>query len=350
MLKEKLDFKLVNLALISIVAFLFYLTGALWMGIIHRVWAITAPFIIGFIIAYALNPIVLLLMNKKLSKKLSVSIVIIGLLALIGIIFSLVFPLLFNQIVSFLNGITAFVKELNVNYDLNLGPIQESLNQSFESIIKSISAYVSNGAIKTLGMSLNFLTNAIITLSAAAYFLSDFDNIGNFFKTYMFKKSQRTSNYFRLLNHELRNYLTGTLKIMLISIIEYTIAFYIIGHPNALLLGFLAAPANLIPYFGGLMNNALAMITAFVISPALFIRTVITSFILSAVDSYVINPAVYGKSNEMHPLVVIFAVFAGGSLFGPMGIFIALPVAIMLISAYKFFKDDIQEKLSKDKS
>lgn len=350
MLKEKLDFKLVNLALLSLVLFLVYLTGSLWMGIVNSVWKVTAPFIIAFIIAYALNPLVTLLKKRNISKKQSVTIVMFGFLALIGIIVSLVFPLLFNQIVSFLNGITTFVKELNVNYDLNLGPIQDSLNQSFESIIKSVSSYVSNGAIKTLGMSLNFLTNAVITLSAAAYFLSDFDNISEFFKMYVFKKSQRTSNYFRLLDHELRNYLTGTLKIMLISTIEYTIAFYIIGHPNALLLGFLAAPANLIPYFGGLMNNALAMITAFVISPALFLRTVITSFILSGVDSYVINPAVYGQSNEIHPLVVIFAVFAGGSLFGPMGIFIALPTAIMFISAYKFFKDDIQEKLSKDKS
>jgi predicted PurR-regulated permease PerM len=350
MLKEKLDFKLVNLALIALVLFLVYLTGSLWTGIINSIWRVTAPFFIAFIIAYALNPLVLLLRKKNVSKKLSVTIVMFGFLATIGVIVSLVFPLLFNQIVSFLNGITAFVRELNVNYDLNLGPIQESLNQSFDSIIKSVSSYVSNGAIKTLGMSLNFLANAVITLSAAAYFLADFDNLREFFKMYMFKKSQRTSNYLKSLDHEFRKYITGMLKVMLISIVEYTIAFYIIGHPNALLLGFLAAPANLIPFFGGLMNNILAMITAFVIGPALFLRTVITSFILSGVDSYVINPAVYGQSNEIHPLVVIFAVFAGGSLFGPMGIFIALPTAIMFISAYKFFKDDIQEKLSKDKS
>ena len=83
-------------------------------------------------------------------------------------------------------------------------------------------------------------------------------------------------------------------------------------------------------------------------SPDLFLKTCIIFVIFSAVDGYVINPWVYGKTNKIHPLVVIVSVFAGGILFGITGIILSLPVAIVIIATYKFFKDDIY-KFSKKK-
>ena len=103
--------------------------------------------------------------------------------------------------------------------------------------------------------------------------------------------------------------------------------------------------SNLIPYFGGMLTNVVAAITAFVISPALFVKTIIAFAICSALDGYVINPLVYGKATEIHPVVVILSVFAGGILFGFLGIFISLPMAIFVITTYKFFKDDVWGKI-----
>ena len=79
------------------------------------------------------------------------------------------------------------------------------------------------------------------------------------------------------------------------------------------------------------------------ISPALFIKTCIVFLVFSAVDGYIINPFVYGNSNKVHPLVVIISVFAGGALFGVLGIVISLPVAIIAIATFKYFKDDIMK-------
>ena len=73
--------------------------------------------------------------------------------------------------------------------------------------------------------------------------------------------------------------ITGFIKIVFITLIEYTVVYTIIGHPNALLLGFLAMITQLIPYFGGIITNIIAAITAIVVSPALLIKTVITIFI-----------------------------------------------------------------------
>ncbi|MBR3199471.1 MAG: AI-2E family transporter, partial [Bacilli bacterium] len=83
------------------------------------------------------------------------------------------------------------------------------------------------------------------------------------------------------------------------------------------------------------------------ISPQLFVRTCIVFIIFSSIDGYIINPLVYGKSNEVHPLVVIVSVFAGGILFGIFGIIISLPLSILIISTFKYFKSDLIEMKEK---
>ena len=67
--------------------------------------------------------------------------------------------------------------------------------------------------------------------------------------------------------------------------------------------------------------------------------------VLSMVDSYIINANVYGKTNSIHPLIVIFSVFAGSALFGIMGIVISFPLAILMVTTYKFYKDDIFQNI-----
>ena len=250
----------------------------------------------------------------------------------------MVVPLLFSQLTSLFNGIIAFIKQISIDSDINLGPIQKSLSTSFNDIIFSLGKYVSNGAVNVIGVSLGYISIAVIAFSASLYFLADMDMIRKTVGNYLKKKSKRIFKYVSLLDEQMKLYLTGFIRIMLITVVEYTLAYTIIGHPNAILLGFLAMIANLIPYF-------VAAITAFVISPTLFVKTVITFVILSAVDGYLINPLVYGKTNEVHPLVVILSVFAGGILFGVAGIVISLPLAIIIITTFKFFREDISYKI-----
>ena len=121
--------------------------------------------------------------------------------------------------------------------------------------------------------------------------------------------------------------------------------FALIGHPNYLILGILAAVTTIIPYFGGLIINILALIIASVVSTKLFIATLIVCIVCPNIDGYIISPRVYGKTNQLHPLVNIFAVFAGGVLGGFWGIVVSLPIAIIIIATIKFFKDDINNKI-----
>jgi len=349
MIKNKVDFKLINTALLVFIAFLIYQTRDFCFAIIAKIFDILFPFLVAFTIAYALYPLLKWLQNKKIPKGISVLIVLALVLGIFALVIGLVIPMVFNQLSGLFNTIITFVKEISQDYDLNLGPLQESLTQTFNEIIASIGKYASNGVINTINISLSVISTAMIIFSAAIYFLLDMDKIRDWVSYHLRKKGKRSYRYVKTLDQEMNQYLNGFIKVVVISFFEYTLAFLIIGHPNALLLGFLAAVASFIPYFGGIFTNIIAAITAFVISPALFVKTIIAFFILSALDGYLINPAVYGKTNNIHPLIVIISVFAGGILLGILGIIISLPVAILLLATYRYFEEDINEVLTDKK-
>lgn len=353
MFKNKIDYKLINIAIFTLIVFFVYQTGNLWLSILGKVWNILLPFLFSFVIAYALYPFMQALIKKKVPKTLSLIIVVGALIGIFAFTIILLIPILTTQLSSLFNYIIVFLKELSVDYDINSGPLQETLSNTFNNIISNLGKYVSDGAINIINVSIGMISNIFIIFSAAVYFLIDFEEIRNKIKKYLLRKSTKTYLYFRQLDNEMKSYINGFIKIMFITLIEYTAVYFVIGHPNAVLLGFLAVVGSLIPYFGGMIVNAIAAITAFVASPglSLFIRTCIAFFILSNIDGYIINPAVYGKTNKVHPLVVILSVFAGGILFGIIGIVISLPLSIIIISTYKFYRQDISEKIEdiKDK-
>ncbi len=352
MIKNKVDFKLINTALLVFIIYLIYQTKDFWIGIVSVLGKIALPFFIAFVIAYALYPFVRKLMDKKVPKALSIFIVMFIIVFVLGLLIYLITPLLFDQTKSLFNGIVAFLKEISINYNVNFKDVQDTLSLSFNNILKKLGTYISDGAINAISVSLDYISKIFIVFALCVYFLLDMDKIRLFIKEYLRIKSERIYYYVKTLDDEMEKYLSGFMKIVIISFFEYIIVYSIIGHPNAILLGGLAAFGNLIPYFGGIITNVIAAITAFVISPALFIKTCIVFMIFSSIDGYVINPLVYGKTNKVHPLIVISSVFVGGILFGIIGIVIALPLSILIIATLKYFKNDIikiKEKHSKNK-
>ena len=345
MLKNKLDYKLLNAAIIMVIIFLLYQTGSLWFGILGKVKDIIFPFFLAFILAYALYPILRYLQNKKIPKGIALTIIVTILLLLVGIFIAVIVPMLFKQLPSLFSGIISFIKEISTKFSIDSSSIQITLQTTFNEIVSSMGKYVSDGAINLIGDSVNYITIILIAFAAAIYLLIDMDKIREGVKRILKRRSKKLYGYVLTLDNEMKNYLVGFSRIIFITFFEYTIVYTIIGHPNAILLGVLAMLANLIPYFGGVITNAIAAITSFVISPALFWRTIVTFLILAVVDGYVINPYVYGKTNRVHPLVVILSVFAGGILFGTIGIFLSLPLAIIIITTIKYFDEEVKNKI-----
>lgn len=349
--KDRIDYRLVNIALVVLIIYLLYKTGYLWMGIIDKFFAIITPFIIGFALAYALHPFVEKLQAKRLKKGYAVAIVVALTFLLVGLVIYVFTKILVGQISDLFGSINSFMNEISsMDLNIDITSVKKTISSSLDNVIEDIAKYVSNGAIKLIGTSINWLGKLLIGAASYVYFLIDMDKIRFEIKRFFRSRSIKTFKFVKLLDEEMRKYLSGLVKVMIISVFEYGIAYSIIGHPYAILLGFMAGIANLIPYFGGIGNNILASITAFTVSPALFVRTLITFFILSSVDSYVINPHVYGKTNSIHPLLTIFSLFAGSLLFGITGVFISFPMTIIFVTSYKYYKEDIAEGFEKLRS
>jgi len=308
MTKSHLDYKLVNLVLMVLLIYLIYQTRSFWLGVVSILKDILLPFFIAFVIAYAIYPLVAYLIRKKVPKALSIFIVIGGFALILGILAYLLVPVFSQQVGSIFNGIIAFFKEIALEYNVNFSMIQEQLTTTFNDTLEKIGTYISNGMIDFIGASLSIVSQVFIIIAAVIYFLIDMDKIRNGVRNFVIKRSKKFYLYLSLVDKQLNLYLSGFLKIVIISFFEYLILYSVIGHPNALMLGTLAAFGNLIPYFGGIITNIIAAITAFVISPELFIKTIIIFIIFSAIDGYVINPFVYGKTNKFNPLGGIVSV------------------------------------------
>lgn len=343
--KNKINFRLVNFTILILAIFLIYSVKGLWMGAIDKILAILFPFLISFAIAYALYPFLKKLMEKGLPKWLSVLIVSLLSFGLFILLIILVIPLLYEQTLLFISNFSTFLTDISSKYEVNFGELQSTLSDFSSNLITEFGNSISAGAMGIVNASFSIIAAFVVVIFVSIYILIDMDIIRITVKDYLKQKKKKTYNYVKLLDKEITNYFTGMGKNMLYQLIEYTTVFFLIGHPNYLLLGVLSAVTNLIPYFGGFIVNILALIIASVISTKLTILTLIVCLICPQLDSYVIAPRVYGKTNNIHPLVNIFAVFAGGVLWGFWGILIALPVTIIIMATFKYFRKDIGNRI-----
>ena len=347
MFKDKLNFKLLNILIFAVLVYLALITMKYWGGFISTIFSITLPFLIAFGIAYSLYPIVRKLKKKGLSNRLSVAIVAISVIFIIIGLIAITVPLVYDQLVLLSKTIGEVIVDVSSKFEINLGEFQATVNGILDDLIKSVGKYVSDGTFDFVGKSIGYITNAMIVLIVSIYFLADMEKIRKEVKLFLTsnKKRRKTYNYIRALDKELEQYLNGLAISIGIQFVEYALLFKLVGHPNWLLLGILASLTSVIPYFGGIFTNIVAIILASVVSTPLFIATILICLIFSNVDGYIISPKVYGKTNNVEPLWTIFAVFAGGALFGIIGIMISLPLYIALNCTFKFYKEDIYDKL-----
>lgn len=342
---KKVNYKSLNILIILAIVYVLFLMRDLWIGVFFKVLAVLKPFIIAFAMAYSIYPFLRWLQSKKIPKFFAILIILVILALFIFFVVISLVPVFTDQLVSLFGNIMKFVSEMGSKYDIDIAPIQTNLSTIFNTISSNVSKYISDGAINLVNSSISFVSNSIIVLVVFIYFLIDMDKIRDNVDEFFSKKSKKTYKLVQDIDHETTSYFKGLFLTILIQFFEYTIVFYLIGHPNFLLLGVLSSVSTLIPYFGGLIVNIIALIIASVVSPQLFVMTLIVAIVFPNIDGYLISPKIYGKTNNISPLLSIFAVFAGGVLGGFVGILIALPLTIILRTIYQSYKKDISKKI-----
>lgn len=125
-------------------------------------------------------------------------------------------------------------------------------------------------------------------------------------------------------------YVSGQLLLAIIIGGLALIAYFIIGLPNALVLGLFVMVMEVIPVVGPLIAAVPAVILAFSISPAMALWVVLALIIIHQLESNVIGPRVMKRAMDMRPIVTLLALAAFGSLFGVLGALVALPLASIL--------------------
>lgn len=343
--KNKINYALVNLLLVMIMVVLVVWSSKYWGGILGKIVGVILPFFLAFVFAYVLDPFVKFLEKKGVRKKLAIGIIIVVIVVAVITILGITLPMIYEQLLLFAKSIVAFLQDISNKFDVNLGDIQFKITDILNHLIQDVGSYVSTGTLDILGKSVNVITNFFIVLVVGTYFLFDMDKIRSMIKKTIKRYSKKAYQVVKNLDKEIGNYFHGVFILMLVTLVEYSLLYRLIGHPNWMIMGVLMSIFIIIPYFGGIIGNCIGIITASVVSTPVMIGTILITLIFSNVDGYIISPRIYGKTNHLNPIAIIFSIAVCGALFGFVGIVAAIPLYIMVRCIYHFYEDDIKEKL-----
>lgn len=349
MYKNRINYKLLNFLILMGLLYICVTNIGTWFQIFSKIVSVCLPFIIAFAIAYALHPLEKKLEEKGVRKSLAITFLVVMTLLIIVALIAVTLPLIYQQLISFTSSFGSVIDEVSRKFNLDLSNFESTAQDSLNQLIGSLGNILQKGTIDVVGKTVSILGQSVIVLVVTIYFLSYMDKIRHTVKKFLKSFENRSYDYVKALDVEISNYLKGLGLFMVIQFFEYSIVFFIAGHPNWLLFGILASLTTVIPYFGGLITNILALITASAISSKVFFATLIICLIFPQLDGYLISPKVYGKTNNVNPLVTIMVVSVGGTLGGMLGIVVALPIYILISSSYRFFKKDIERGVRKVK-
>ena len=307
---------------ITLFVFIIYLLNKL--NFLDRIIKFILLLFISLILSYIVYPI-----HKKITKKSNrfISVIIIYLVILLFII-TLIFLIIpsktfISKVIDLLSNILKFTYKINNKYNLNI---------DINSYISLITKYIINNSIFFIKNIINFITNLLFVIALSICILFNITTIKNVLLKY--KHYKLICN----IHNKLKYYVIANLKIIIIQFVEYLIFFYLIGHPNYLLLAILNSINSFIPIIGSLFTNSIALITASVISKKLLILTSIISIILPNIDAYFIIPKIYKNTNRLSQTLTISSIIICSLLFGFIGIIIAIPLLIIIIEIIKYKK------------
>ena len=133
-----------------------------------------------------------------------------------------------------------------------------------------------------------------------------------------------------LLGKRLQGWIKGLLLSMVTVAVLVTVSLSLLGVPYALLLGVVSGVAEIVPIIGPWVGAVPAVVVAFVDDSTTGLWTIGIMLAIQQVESQLITPLVMSRAAEVHPFVTLFSVLLFGSLFGFLGVLLALPLAILL--------------------
>lgn len=340
--------------------------------ILGTFFSLISPLIIGLILAYLLDPLVELLdkkicnkRKKKSNKRLvatAISFLIIVIL-LIGMGYSISLSLKsgeeFKLSHNIIKGIEEFIDNFSnisskLKFKLYTSKTESQKDEIIDDIISvttSIVQKAGNEIIVSITKIGGYIINIFVGIIISFYLLMDKNLMLKWWNKFIYaifpiSFTKKLKNLWKNTDFVISGYIRGQLIDALIMAILISIVLLILNIDYAIIIGIISGFSNLIPMVGATVATIIAVLVALAgDTPIKALYALITLLILQQIDGNIIVPKVVGKNVNLHPLLVMLSLFIFGSLFGILGMIVAVPItALIKHFVVQFINRRLEEK------
>lgn len=327
---------LIKTVLILLIITLFFNIYDKVLSFLKILFNIILPFLIGFTIAFILNPLVTKLEKKGCNRKIvSVMLLIILLLILFIIIFYLS-PALIKEGNNLLDNLPNYIQNIKEIFHKIFKKINISLfNQT--KISDNLLIIIVKFITEALQTTFSYIISIIIGFVLSLYFLIDYHKIINVFKEYLInKKKNNLILFFKEIEKTMYAYFKGIIFVVIILSLISSFSFIIIGINLPFLWGVVIGLTNVIPYIGPYIGGVIVGIFTLGSAPEKLIYVVIVIIILQLIESNFITPKVESKTINTHPILVILCMSIFSKMLGIIGLLLAVPLLSVIQISFQW--------------
>ncbi len=325
-------------------AFFWLGTGAVILVFLYLVRSVLLPFLVAMAVAYFFDPLVRRLQRAGLPRWASSMLVLVAFILVFVGAMVIVVPILEKQVVELIGIVPKWITEVKTTLlpkadayltrfgFMDQGTLSESATGYATTALSK--AGVVLGSILTGGLAiLDLLSLLLVTPVVAFYLLRDWDAVEEDFDRWLPRKQADTlRSVFREIDRTLSGFIRGQALVCLIQATYYAVALSIAGLDFGALVGVATGILTFIPYLGATIGLIAGLAIAFAQwHDTTHVLIILGCFVVGQIlEGNVITPKLVGDRIGLHPVWVIFAVLAGGALFGFTGILLAVPVAAVI--------------------
>lgn len=318
-------------------------------AIIFLFWAVNdilAPFIIGAVIAYCLDPLADRMQILGIPRLITALSIISSVIILLMVLTIFLFPILYNQLSQLLALTPEILKTVKMKGGdlfglLNSKVLEDIQLSSFEKSISEVSPVFLKSLFKSSFAILDFMILLVITPIVAIYLLLDWDDLVNKIEKFIPIRFKKMISEIGLDMHQtLASFLRGQIVVCLILAIFYASSLTILGLKYGILIGIFSGLISFIPIVGALLGGFLAFIIClyqYWDFPIWIAGTMSIFLVGQFFEGNILTPRLVGKAVKLHPLWIIFSVTFFGTYLGWIGIVMAVPLAACLAVLIRFF-------------
>ena len=326
-------------------------------GLIYLLAPVLTPFVIAALLAYLGDPLVdrierLRIGRRHIGRTWAVVFVFLFMTLLLVFAVLLLIPMLERQISRLIDELPRYLTWFQ---DTALPWITQHLGIESPSLASDqlvtmlrehwqsaggVAASVLAGVSRSGMVAIAWLLNLVLIPVVAFYLMRDWDVLIERIRGMIPRNNEPTVSR---LAHEsdvmLGGFLRGQLMVMLALAAMYSIGLTLLNLDLALLIGLIAGLISFVPYLGTIIGMGAALIASLVQFGEMwhFVGVLAVFAVGQTIEGFVLQPLLIGDRIGLHPVAVIFAVMAGGQLFGFIGVLLALPIAAVLMVVLRHF-------------